>query len=105
MAARLRRARGVGPVAGGTIRGMSDCLFCRIAVGEIPAQILHATDRVLAFRDINPAAPTHILVIPRHHGVTGPADLTDADAGWVGRMLVIASRIAGRTVSTDMTAA
>ena len=58
----------------------TSCLFCRIAVGEIPAQILHATDRVLAFRDINPAAPTHILVIPRQHGVAGPADFTDAVA-------------------------
>ncbi|MFB9909221.1 histidine triad nucleotide-binding protein [Allokutzneria oryzae] len=45
----------------------SDCLFCRIAVGEIPAKIVHESENVLAFRDINPQAPTHVLVIPREH--------------------------------------
>ena len=44
---------------------MSDCLFCRIVAREIPADVVHETDRVLAFRDINPQAPTHILVIPK----------------------------------------
>ncbi len=46
---------------------MSDCLFCRIVAGEIPADVVHSTERVLAFRDINPQAPTHVLVIPREH--------------------------------------
>ena len=44
---------------------MSDCLFCRIAAGEIPADIVMESDRVLAFRDINPQAPVHVLVIPK----------------------------------------
>ena len=46
---------------------MSDCLFCRMVAGEIPADVVHQTDRVFAFRDINPQAPTHVLVIPKEH--------------------------------------
>ena len=44
-----------------------DCLFCRIAAGEIPSDVVHADDDVIAFRDIAPRAPTHVLVIPRRH--------------------------------------
>lgn len=46
---------------------MSTCLFCRIVNGEIPAQIVYQDDLVVAFRDINPVAPTHILIVPRQH--------------------------------------
>ena len=46
---------------------MSDCLFCRIVAGEIPATIVRETDRVLAFRDIAPQAPVHVVVIPKEH--------------------------------------
>ena len=53
----------------------ANCLFCRIGRGEIPADIVHEDDLVLAFRDINPKAPTHLLVIPRRH-VKSAADLT-----------------------------
>jgi histidine triad (HIT) family protein len=52
---------------------VSDCLFCRVAAGEIPADVVHRTDRVLAFRDINPQAPTHVLVIPVEHHPTAAA--------------------------------
>lgn len=45
----------------------ADCLFCKIAAGEIPADVVRETDRTVAFRDINPQAPTHVLVIPRVH--------------------------------------
>jgi histidine triad (HIT) family protein len=45
----------------------ADCLFCKIVAGEIPADIVHETETTLAFRDINPQAPTHILVVPRTH--------------------------------------
>ena len=55
-----------------------DCLFCRIAAGEIPAEIVYSDDAVVAFRDINPRAPTHVLAIPRRH-IASAADLTDAD--------------------------
>jgi histidine triad (HIT) family protein len=54
------------------------CLFCRIAVGEIPADVVLETDEVIVFRDINPKAPTHVLVIPRRH-IPSVAELTDAD--------------------------
>lgn len=46
---------------------MSDCLFCRIATGDIPAKIVYQDDETIAFDDINPQAPTHVLVIPRRH--------------------------------------
>jgi histidine triad (HIT) family protein len=46
---------------------MSECLFCKIGAEEIPAEVVHNTDRVLAFRDVNPQAPTHILVISKDH--------------------------------------
>ncbi|MGY1687183.1 histidine triad nucleotide-binding protein [Geodermatophilus sp. SYSU D00867] len=49
---------------------MTDCLFCRIVAGEIPADVVHETDRTLAFRDVNPQAPTHVLVIPKQHHAT-----------------------------------
>lgn len=49
---------------------MSDCLFCSIAAGDIPADVVHETDTVLAFRDITPRAPVHVLVIPKAHQET-----------------------------------
>lgn len=44
-----------------------DCLFCQIVAGDIPADVVHETDTTVAFRDVNPVAPTHVLVVPRHH--------------------------------------
>jgi histidine triad (HIT) family protein len=58
---------------------MSDCLFCRIVAGEIPSDRVLQDDEIIAFRDINPQAPTHVLVIPRRH-VADVGALTDADA-------------------------
>jgi histidine triad (HIT) family protein len=72
---------------------MSDCLFCRIAAGEVPAARVHEDEAVIAFRDINPQAPTHILVIPREH-IGSAANLTPAqDALW-GHLLQVAQRLA-----------
>ena len=62
----------------------ADCLFCRIAAGEIPATKVHEADLVFAIRDINPQAPTHVLVMPLAH-VVSAADLTEADASLLGR--------------------
>ena len=56
----------------------SSCLFCRIAARQIPADIVRESDRVVAFRDVNPQAPTHILLIPKEH-LTSIADLSDHD--------------------------
>ena len=46
---------------------VSDCLFCRIVVGEIPADVVHRSDRVVAFRDVAPQAPVHVLLVPAEH--------------------------------------
>jgi histidine triad (HIT) family protein len=65
---------------------MASCLFCRIIAGEIPGTIVHQDDRVVAFRDINPQAPMHVLVVPRRHIAT-LNDLGDGDDGIVGEMV------------------
>ena len=72
---------------------IEDCLFCKIVAGEIPADIVHETDDTLAFRDINPQAPTHILIIPRKHIAT-INDLDDADKAIVGSLFTAARDIA-----------
>ena len=73
---------------------MADCLFCRIARGEIPSQRVAETERVLAFRDIQPAAPTHVLLIPREHVAAPAADLGPAHAELLGELFELAARIA-----------
>jgi histidine triad (HIT) family protein len=70
-----------------------DCLFCRIAAGEIPSEIVHADDRVVVFRDINPKAPTHVLAIPRRH-IASAADLTDADGELLAALFAALRRVA-----------
>ena len=72
---------------------MIDCLFCKIVAGEIPADIVYQNDAVLAFRDINPQAPTHVLVIPRKHIAT-INDLGADDKDVVGEMFLAAAAIA-----------
>jgi histidine triad (HIT) family protein len=72
---------------------MSDCLFCRIVAGEIPATVVHETDEVLAFRDIAPQAPTHVVVIPKAHHADAAA-LTAADPGLAGRLLAAGAEVA-----------
>ena len=61
-----------------------DCLFCRVVAGEIPSTKVIETDDVLAFRDINPGAPQHVLVIPKEHVADSVADLQVGDAGVAG---------------------
>ncbi len=71
----------------------NECLFCRIAAGEIPADHVHEDDEVIVFRDINPQAPTHVLAIPRRH--IGSADeLTDADGALLARLFGALQRVA-----------
>jgi histidine triad (HIT) family protein len=72
---------------------VADCLFCKIAAGEIPATLVHQDDRLIAFKDINPQAPMHVLVVPRRHIAT-LNDLTDADDGLVGEMIRRAGALA-----------
>ncbi|MEJ2086583.1 MAG: histidine triad nucleotide-binding protein [Acidobacteriota bacterium] len=72
---------------------MSDCIFCKIASGEIPSDRVYEDDRLVAFRDLNPQAPTHILVIPKKHLSTLlDAELEDVDL--LGRLQIAAVEIA-----------
>ncbi|HTY43085.1 MAG TPA: histidine triad nucleotide-binding protein [Thermoanaerobaculia bacterium] len=72
---------------------MSDCLFCRIAAGEIPSKKVYADDRLYAFHDIAPKAPTHVLVIPRKH-IARLADAGPEDRALVGDVVAGAASIA-----------
>ena len=73
----------------------SDCLFCRIARGEIPAAIVYREGGVTAFRDTAPRAPTHILIIPDQH-ISGAAQVGEAEEQGAGRLLRVAAEIARR---------
>ncbi len=70
-----------------------DCLFCKIAAGEIPSNIVYQDDTVVAFRDINPQAPQHILLIPRRH-IESMANLTSEDGPILASIYTTASRLA-----------
>jgi len=72
---------------------MSSCLFCRIANGEVPAKKVHEDDRLIAFEDINPQAPMHLLVVPREHIATLNDVLAEHDQ-LVGSMVRLASTLA-----------
>ena len=72
---------------------MSNCLFCRIIAGEIPGAVVYEDERIIALKDINPQAPTHVLVIPRRHIAT-LNDLTPEDDGLLGEMTRRAAAIA-----------
>jgi histidine triad (HIT) family protein len=73
----------------------ADCLFCRIVGGEIPSTRLHEDELVVAIRDVNPQAPTHVLVLPVAH-VASAAELTDGDAPMLGRLFSVAAELARR---------
>ena len=79
---------------------MTDCIFCKIAAGDIPATTVYDDGEVLAFRDINPEAPTHLLIIPRRH-ISTLNDLTDADAALIGRMHLAAKQLAAELGVAD----
>lgn len=72
---------------------MTDCIFCKIAAGDIPATLVYQNEEVLAFRDLNPQAPTHILVIPKKHIAT-TNDIMANDAALIGNMYLAAKQIA-----------
>ncbi|MCL5292210.1 MAG: histidine triad nucleotide-binding protein [Actinobacteria bacterium] len=71
----------------------SECLFCKIAAGQIPTEVVYEDDDVIAFKDIRPQAPVHVLVIPRKH-IPAIAELADEDASLVGELVVTARKIA-----------
>ncbi len=72
---------------------MADCLFCKIIAGQIPGTIVHESDRIVAFKDITPRAPTHVLVVPRRH-IASLNDLGKDDDALVGEMVRTAASIA-----------
>lgn len=72
---------------------MSECLFCRIGAGEIPAEVVWEGEDVIAFRDIEPVAPTHVLVIPRAHHASA-ASLAAEDPGLLARVVSAAGAVA-----------
>ncbi|MFF5989204.1 histidine triad nucleotide-binding protein [Prauserella flavalba] len=71
----------------------TECLFCRIVEGTLPATVVHETETVLAFRDIDPKAPTHVLVIPKEHHADAAA-LASADPALAGEVLAVAGEVA-----------
>jgi histidine triad (HIT) family protein len=72
---------------------LPDCLFCSIVAGGVPADIVRSDERTVAFRDINPQAPVHVLVVPRRH-VVNAAAVTPADGEEVAALLVAAKAVA-----------
>ncbi len=69
------------------------CLFCGIVAREIPAELVLDTTRVIAFRDVNPQAPTHVLIIPTEH-VANAGELADRDPSYAGELLAAAAQVA-----------
>jgi histidine triad (HIT) family protein len=72
---------------------MTDCIFCKIIAGEIPAEFVYQDEQVLAFRDINPIAPTHILIVPVQH-IADVNDLDAKDEPLIGHLFTVAKQLA-----------
>jgi len=72
---------------------MTDCIFCKIIAGEIPSEKLYADEQVTAFRDINPVAPTHILIVPNRH-IASNNEVTSEDEALVGHLFTTARQLA-----------
>ncbi|MBK7792148.1 MAG: histidine triad nucleotide-binding protein [Betaproteobacteria bacterium] len=79
---------------------MQDCIFCKIVRGEIPSKKAYEDDEVLVFHDIQPAAPVHLLVVPKRH-IASLADAGEADAPLLGRMMALTGRLARENGSPD----
>jgi histidine triad (HIT) family protein len=73
----------------------TSCIFCRIAAKDVSATLVHEDEEIVAFRDLSPQAPTHVLVIPRRH-VASLDEAVEADAHLLGRMMLVAKRVAGQ---------
>lgn len=70
-----------------------DCIFCKIAAGSISADVVFSDDDFVAFRDVHPLAPVHVVIIPRRH-IASVNDLTEADQGLAGRLILVAKKVA-----------
>lgn len=79
---------------------MSECIFCKIAAGQIPAKIVFQNEKVVAFEEIAPRAPTHVLIIPRKH-IPTVLDITEEDQELVGYMYAVVNQIAAEKSLTE----
>ena len=79
----------------GKERGGMDCIFCQIVTGKVPSDIVYQDEEVVAFRDINPVAPTHLLIIPKKH-IPSLAHLSETELPIIGHMVNTASQLAKR---------
>lgn len=79
---------------------MDNCIFCKIARGEVPSKKLYEDDEIVAFHDIKPLAPVHFMLVPKKH-ITSLADATDADAAVLGRMMAMSGKLARDQGSPD----
>jgi histidine triad (HIT) family protein len=70
-----------------------ECIFCQIASGKIPSDMVYEDEEVIAFRDINPQAPVHLIIVPRRH-IPSLAQISEADSALIGRMVAIANQLA-----------
>ena len=70
-----------------------ECIFCKIVAGQIPSDVVYTDDRVIAFHDINPMAPVHLLIIPREH-IASLNDITEHQLPLVGHMVMVAKQLA-----------
>ena len=70
-----------------------ECIFCRIVAGEIPADVIFQDDEVIAFRDIHPQAPKHILIMPKSH-IASVTEATEKQQGLLGKLLLVAKKVA-----------
>lgn len=70
-----------------------DCIFCKIVAGEVPADIIYQDEEIIAFHDVHPQAPTHLLIIPRKH-IPSLAHLPDAEIALIGHMVKVANQLA-----------
>jgi len=79
---------------------MENCLFCKIIGGQIPGDFVFKDDRVVAFKDIHPMAPLHVLIVPREH-ISSLADIIEAKAGLVAYMVTVANKLAKQNGVAD----
>lgn len=79
---------------------MDDCVFCRIVAGKVPADVVVETERVVAFRDVAPQAPLHVVVVPREHH-TDVAALAAVDPGTLGELVEVANEVAEREAAGE----
>lgn len=79
---------------------MTDCIFCKLASGEIPTTVVYQDDQVFAFNDMDPQAPVHILLIPKKH-IASISELTEEDAALMGHMMLVAKKLAADAGITE----